>query len=359
MSRKVNLSSNNKMSYSKFSSIIVLIPGLIVVGIISIISILVQSTTLFSKIIPLSSLIISIIIGMIINNFITLPISTREGIRFSSKKILRLAIIFLGFKLSIWEVLKVGWSSIFTILLSSTLTIFFTIWLSKIIKVPFNRALLLGSGVSICGASAVAAVDAVIQAEEEDVAFAIGAITLFGTVYMFVYPIIHTIFNMGNEIYALWAGSSIHEVAQVAAASSVIIGKFRDMATTVKMIRVLFIVPLTLVISLMPMYRNKNSEQQKSNQKGKITIPWFAILFFITVLINTFVSIPFNIHQKLITFDNWIMTAAMAGLGLDISFKMMRNIGVRAFLLGAFSSLFISLISALIIELLINFKIFM
>ncbi|ADQ08150.1 Uncharacterized protein family UPF0324 [Caldicellulosiruptor hydrothermalis 108] len=351
--RSTNDHSNNRRSNNKeaFKEVIEHIPGLALVSIVTIGSILLQSTTLFSKIIPLSSLLIAIIIGMIIKNTINLPTNTQKGIKFSSKKILKLAIIFLGFKLSINEVLNIGWDAIVVILFCSTLTLVFTIWIGKTIKVPIKRALLVGSGVSICGASAIAAVDAVIQAEEEDVAFSIGAIALFGTIYMFGYPILYTLFHMPDQFYALWTGISIHEVAQVAAASTIAAGKFEEMATTVKMIRVLFIIPVTLILSFIPLNSANDKNNSETKQEKKVTIPWFAVLFFLMILINTIFKIPAPILKGLVTFDNLILTAAMAGLGLDISFKSMKSIGARAFLLGAISSLFISIISGVVVKL--------
>lgn len=323
------------------------LPGLILVSAVTVISVLLQSTTLFSKVLPLSSLIIAIIIGMLIKNFIPLPSSTQKGIRFSAKNILRLAIIFLGFKLSISHVLEVGPYALISILVASTSTILFTIWLGRIMGIPFKRTLLLSSGVSICGASAVAAVDAVIQSNEEDAAFAIGAVTLFGTIFMFLYPALHGLLHMPDMFYALWAGSSIHEVAQVAAASVVVSGQFKAIASTVKMIRVLFIIPLTLILTFIPWDDNVSD-------KGKITIPWFAIFFFVMVLVNSFARLPKNVVAGLIIFDNWLMTAAMAGLGLDLSFSAMTKIGSRAVILGAVSSAFISILSAVVIGILLG-----
>lgn len=323
------------------------LPGLILVTAVTVVSMLLQSTTLFSKVLPLSSLIIAIIIGMIIKNFIPLPSITQKGIRFSAKNILRLAIIFLGFKLSISQVLEVGPYALTSILVASTSTILFTIWLGRIMGVPLKRTLLLGSGVSICGASAVAAVDAVIQSNEEDAAFAIGTVTLFGTIFMFLYPALHGLLHIPDMFYALWAGSSIHEVAQVAAASVVASGQFKAMASTVKMIRVLFIIPLTLILTFIPWNDNVR-------EKGKITIPWFAILFFVMVMVNSFAGLPKNVVVGLIIFDNWIMTAAMAGLGLDLSFNAMTKIGTRAVILGAVSSTFISILSAAVIGILLG-----
>ncbi|AVX31414.1 YeiH family protein [Carboxydocella sp. ULO1] len=333
------------------------LPGFLLVTAVTFIAIKLQSTRLFSEVLPLSSLIIAIIIGMTIKNVISLPTSTQKGISFSAKKILRLAIIFLGFRLSISQVLEVGPSALISILIATTSAILFTLWLGRIMDVPLKRALLLGSGVSICGAAAVAAVDAVIKSEEEDTAFAIGAVTLFGTIFMFLYPALHGLLNIPDLFYALWAGSSIHEVAQVAAASVVASGQFKAMASTVKMIRVLFIIPLTLILTFIPWNDNVTEEDKNPvipPQKSKITIPWFAILFFVMVLINSFAGLPQNVVAGLITFDNWIMTAAMAGLGLDLSFKAMAKIGTRAVILGAVSSVFISILSAAVIGVILD-----
>jgi uncharacterized integral membrane protein (TIGR00698 family) len=296
----------------------------------------------------LSPLILAILLGLAVGNIFSLPAASKEGIRFSSKRILRLAIIFLGFKLSVGQVLAIGPQAIASIVVASTLTLLFTLWLGRRMGVPWARSLLLGSGVSICGASAVAAVSGVIQGEEEDAAFAISAITLFGTVYMFLYPILRVLLGIPDLFYSMWAGESVHEVAQVAAAGAVVADQFRGLAATVKMIRVLFIVPLTLVLILMPRARVSRPEEGGKRGSG-VSVPWFALLFFAVVLLNSFGPIGPQLRSGLVSFDTWIMTAAMAGLGLDIKLASLRKIGARAALLGALSSLFISVTSALLI----------
>jgi uncharacterized integral membrane protein (TIGR00698 family) len=150
----------------------------------------------------------------------------------------------MGFKLSFAEIAGVGGDALVTISAASVSTILFSVWLGMKMKIPFKRSILLGSGVSICGASAVAAVDGVIRSKEEDAAFAIGAITLLGTVFMLVYPLIYHATGMSDQAYALWSGSSIHEVAQVTAAGSAMNNTtWEALASSVKMIRVLYIIP--------------------------------------------------------------------------------------------------------------------
>ncbi len=326
-------------------------PGLLIVAALTAGAMALQSTKLFSTIVPMSSLILAILLGLVVGNVISLPDSTHLGIKFAAKRILRFAIIFLGFKLSLGQVIAIGPQALVTIVIASTATILFTPFLGKLMGIPLPRSVLIGSGVSICGAAAVAAVAGAIDSEEEDAAFAISVITLYGTVYIFLYPALRLLFGIPDLFYAMWAGSSIHEVAQVAAATAVVSDHFRGLAATVKMIRVLFIVPLTLILPLIPLRLTaKERGAASEDRKGfKASIPWFAILFFVMVLVNSFAPLSGGLRSGLINFDNWLMTAAMAGLGLDIRFRAFIKVGPKAALLGAFSSIFLSGASALLV----------
>ncbi|HUX36691.1 MAG TPA: putative sulfate exporter family transporter [Rectinemataceae bacterium] len=349
--------AQKKESGSWWDGVLVLLLGLLVAAIVTALAVYLQGTEFFSKQIPMSSLILAILIGMAGGNLIPLPASTRPGIKFASKTILRLAVIFLGFKLSVGQVIGIGPKALISTLTGSSLAIIFTLWLGRRMGLPTKRSLLLGSGIAVCGAAAVAAVDGVIGGEEEDVAFGISAVTLFGTIYIFLYPALKALFGIPDLFFALWTGSSVHEVAQVAAASTILPDQFRNIAATVKLIRVLFIVPLTLVLSFIPWGDNSAAGEggagtaPKGGRK-KISVPWFAVLFFVAVLINSFVPMATGVHSGLATFDTWMMTAAMAGLGLDIRFRALVKIGYKAALLGAVSSVFLSLTSALMISLL-------
>ena len=325
----------------------------VLIGLVTIASMGAHSFRFFSSTVPLSPLIIAIIIGFIIKNTISIGQGYSVQIKDLSRKVLCIAIVFLGFKLSISEIMKVGPIAIITITAASSLTILFTLWLGKKMDIPLKRTLLLGSGISICGASAVAAVDSVIRSDEEDVAFAIGAVTFLGCAYMFLYPLMFNVFHIPGAAYAVWSGSSIHEVAQVAAAGSILNNTvFEALASSVKMIRVLLIVPVTIMLMFVSQNGVDTTHSDTIRKDRKITIPWFAILFFLVVLINSLSILPSAITGTLITVDNWMMTAAMAGLGLDISLKSLMGIGRKALILGVCASLFISAASAVIIALL-------
>ena len=329
------------------------LPGLSVAFLVTVCAVLLHGLEFFQKRIPLSPLIIAIIAGMIVNNVFKLPVSTRAGTSLAAKKILRAAIVLLGFRLSMSQVLDAGPSAIMVVTVSTTATILFTIWLGTKMGLPVKRAMILASGVSVCGASAVAAVEGVIQADKEDTAFAIGTVTLLGTVYMILYPLIYSSFHLSDLNFALWSGSSIHEVAQVAAAASSIKNPGMEaLASTVKMMRVLLIIPLTLVLLVFDWSGNEGSKEEKGpERKKKISVPWFAILFFIVVIINSLPIVPEGAVKVIQTGEKWLMTCAMAGLGLGIAFKELIKIGKKAFILGLFSSLFISLLSASVLML--------
>lgn len=323
-----------------------ILPGFLIAVLVSAGAVALSKTDLFSHTLPLSPLIIAILIGFAIRNSLTLPARTHAGIKFSSKRVLRLAIIFLGFRLSFGEIAGVGLHALAVISVASVATILFTVWLGRRMGIPTKRALLLGSGVSICGASAVAAVDGVIKAKEEDTAFAIGAITVLGTVFMIAYPFIYRFFGLHDTAYAIWSGASIHEVAQVTAAGSAMADQTAQaLASSVKMIRVLFIIPFTFVLLFFPWHE----AGEKHAGKGKIAVPWFAVFFFVSVVINSLGIIPADITSTIVAVDTWGMTVAMAALGLDISLKAMMGIGKNAFILGVVSSLLIAALSAVLV----------
>lgn len=325
-------------------------PGLVVVAAVTGLATFLQTLPVFSTVLPLSGIVLAIIIGAIIRNSVGLPEIFQAGVKFASKKILRVAIIFLGFRLSLGELSAIGPIALLSVVVSSASTLLFSLWLGRRLGLPFKRVLLIGSGISVCGAAAIAAVNGVVEAKEEDVALSVGIITLFGTVFMFLYPVLFSILQLSGLFFALWSGSSIHEVAQVAAAAAAAGDHLKALATTVKMIRVLLIVPLTLLLS----FGNWQSEDAPAQSpvsgkpsRRRIAVPWFALLFFVAVIANSLLPLGTATRGLLLGFDNLAMTAAMAGLGLELSVAAMARNGLKVSALGLAASLFISLVSAL------------
>ena len=218
------------------------------------------------------------------------------------------------------------------------------------LKISRNLSLLIASGTSICGASAIAAVSSVTTSEnDEDIPFAVGVVTIFGTLFMMIYPLCFKIFHINTLMYSLWAGTSIHEVAQVVAAGFAASNQAGISATVVKLTRVLLIIPVTIILGIRETKRNSQTDEKF--KLTDIVIPWFVIMFLGVVIINSMGIVPPNLAKLLINVDNYLMAAAMVGLGLETSIAGMKKVGLKPIYLGAISSVFISVLSLGIINL--------
>lgn len=314
-----------------------ILPGMIFTTILAWVSMQIQQINLV-KDFHLSSLIIAIVLGILINNFIKMPSLLNNGISFSSKKILRLAVVLLGFKLSFSEVSQIGIKGFILVTIVTTTTIIFAVCLGKKLGLDRNLALLIGAGSSICGASAIAAVAPVIKAEEKDITFAIATITIFGTIAMFAYPLFYRFFQIPDLLYSVWAGCSIHEVAQVVAAGFAAGDQAGQFATLVKLTRVLLVIPVALVLGLLQIRK----EKKNSWSIDQLTVPWFVLAFLAVVIINSINIVPGNIVNAFTWLDGFLLTVAMTALGLETNIVKMRQVGIRPFYVGLITSIFIS-----------------
>lgn len=346
-----------------------LLPGLIFTALLAWFAMYVQTVPMV-EMLHLSSLILAILLGMVINNLVKLPGFLSDGIRFSAKKILRLAIILLGFKLSFADVLQIGGKGLIAVTVVTAATMLFTIWLGKRMGLDEKLTMLIGAGTSICGASAIAAVAPVVKAEEKDTSFAIAAITLFGTLSMFVYPILYKLFHIPEMLYSIWAGASIHEVAQVVAAGFAAGEGAGEFATLVKLARVLLVIPITLilgwrearktvdeahegndVLSGAMLERANNGMAGRSEQKagrGKMVIPWFVFGFLAMVIVNSVGILPTTTVQGIVKFDGFLLTWSMVGLGLETSLEKMKKVGLKPFYAGFVVTVFIAILGFLL-----------
>lgn len=330
------------------------LPGLFFTTIIALSSFQIQRVN-FIREMHFSSLIIAILLGVILNNIFRLPKILHLGINFSLKKVLRLAIILLGFKLSFTQVASIGGKGLILVLIVSGFTLLFAKWFGQKLGLNENLALLIGTGTSICGTAAIAAVAPVLTGKDDDIkddiTFAIGTVTLFGTMAMLLYPIIFRSFHLPTLLYAVWTGSSIHEVAQVVAAGFAAGNQAGQLATLVKLTRVLLVIPLAIVLGIRQIKMEKTKSRSKLNFK-KITIPWFVFGFLAVVIINSLNIIEQNMVNELIAVDKFLLTLAMAGMGLETSFNKIKKVGIRPFYVGFAVWIFIGFFAYIITRLL-------
>ncbi|WP_217587101.1 YeiH family protein [Lentibacillus saliphilus] len=287
----------------------------------------------------------AIIIAVAYRQIFGYPEIIRSGIAFSSKRLLRAAIILYGLKLNIDVVLSDGLGLLVRDAAVIAFAIIATVWLAKLFKADKKISLLLGVGTGVCGAAAIAAVAPIIKSKDEDTAIGVGIIALMGTVFAITYTILRPILPIDAIQYGIWSGTSLHEVAHVALAAAPGGEDALAIGLLAKLGRVFLLVPLCFIFIYMMKRKNKNAEETDA----KIEFPWFLVGFIILSLLGSYVfghSIPVSdgVMEGVFTLTTWLLTAAMVGLGLNVSLKDLRTKALRPLAAMTIVSLALSII---------------
>ena len=296
------------------------------------------------RIVGLSSLTLAILLGMLLGNTIYPHLAERlnAGVCFAKGQILRLAIMFYGFKLTMTQVASVGMPAVMVDALVLTSTFLLTYWLgTKWLKIDKQTTLLIGSGASICGAAAVIAAEPIVKAEAHKVTIAIATVVVFGTIAMLLYPFLYHLGWLqpwlNAQQYGVYTGSTIHEVAQVVVAGNAISTEVGNTAVVSKMIRVMMLAPFLLVLSFaLTKGADKNGEKQTLLMRAKqVKIPWFAFIFIVIVVLHTWVPMTQSFERSMVMLDDVLLTMAMFALGLTTHLGAIKQAGVKPLILGA------------------------
>lgn len=287
----------------------------------------------------ISALTIAIVFGILIGNTVFPAISEQgaAGVDFSKNTLLRLGIILFGFKVSFQQITEVGWHGLAIAITVVISTLFIAYQLgTKLFKLDRQTAILIGAGSAICGAAAIIATEPVIREQSHKVTIAIATVVIFGTLSMLLYPLLYPDLGLTEHSYGVFAGATIHEVAQVVAAGHSVSDVAESMAVIEKMLRVMLLAPFLLILSLLEQRRAKQlNSDKKGAQKQAITIPWFAFLFIIVSGINSLHIIPPALTKSLVYLDTILLTMAMAALGLRTHIGAVRQAGSKPLLLAA------------------------
>lgn len=366
-----------------FSVAYKLLPGLLFVIVVAIFSIWLSNfigITLmgFTKS-PISAVMIGLILGMVINNVFKLPKLLNVGFRFSVKKLLRLGIILLGIRLSIFSVLELGIIGIPIVIICIFSALVITVYLNKRLKQPKRLGTLIAVGTSICGVSAIVATSPVINAKEEETAYAVAVITIFGLTATLIYPIIAYFIFGGDPIKAgLWLGTSIHDTSQVTGAAMVFADLWSlplglDVATVTKLVRNVFMV---LIIPLMALHYKRSEEKIQNNSLSekvespkinfKKLIPIFVIGFLLMSIFRSLGDIGINATFNAFGFiseESWdtlitlikdfagnLFVIALCGVGLTTNFNKFKGLGIKPFLVGLIAALSIGILSFTVVS---------
>ena len=288
----------------------------------------------FIKKLSFSPLIVGIVLGMLYANSLrnNLPETWVPGIKFCSKRILRLGIILYGFRLTFQSVIAVGAEAIVIDLIIVTLTLLLGMALGKLLNIDKDLSLLTATGSAICGAAAVLGAESVVKPQPYKTAVAVSTVVIFGTIAMFVYPALHSagVFTLEPVEMGVYTGSTLHEVAHVVGAGNAMGENISDVAIIVKMIRVILLAPVLLAMSFF--IGGKSGE---GAGKRKITVPWFAFGFIAVIGFNSLNLLPVAIVNFINGLDTFLLTMAMAALGAETSIEKFRQAGAKPFLLAA------------------------
>jgi len=305
----------------------------------------------------ISPLVIGIVMGIFYANTLHqhIPSEWGTGITFSGKKILRFAIVFYGFRITFQQIMEVGLSGFTVSLIMLSTTFLIGTYLGmKVFKMDRDTSMLTAAGGAVCGAAAVLATEPVLEAEGHKTAVAVSMVVLFGTISMFLYPVIYStivanatgFLHMTPEQFGIYTGGTIHEVAQVVAVpasipTSVIpvqditaLGvsaqelhtQMANSAVIVKMTRVIMIAPMLIVLGL---YLSMQAKKEGGAGNGlTLTIPWFAVYFVGMAGFNSFDLVPHAIVGTINEIDTFLLTMAMTALGMGTIFAKFKGLGL-------------------------------
>ena len=313
-----------------------LLPGIIVIAVLSIISYQISQINVI-KGLGISSLVVGIVLGIIFAHTLRpfMPSITSIGITFSAKKILRLGIILFGFNITFAMIVSVGIVGFLAALIMVLTTFIAGCCIGqKWLNLDRDTSILIASGSAVCGAAAVLAAEGTLKSESYKTAVAVGTVVMFGTLSMFLYPLLMhaNLLPLDNNSYGVFIGSSVHEVAQVVAAGNAVSQHSEEVGVIVKMIRVIMLAPLLIGVSLW--LSKKYSSSNDANEKVKIIIPWFAVLFIIVAIFNSFHFIPKNTVHYILIIDTFLLTMAMTALGAETHISKFKNVGFKPIFLA-------------------------
>ncbi len=307
--------------------------GVVICIIVAVLSII------FERLIPgelLGSSIIALFMGTIINSFFH-PDWIKPALKFTSKKILKLAIILLGASLSVGTIMSVGKMTFFVMIFTFAMCFGGGYFVRKVFGLNWKLGNLISAGTGICGGSAIAAIAPVIDADDKDIAFALSSTFLFDMLMIALYPIMGKALGMTDIAYGIWAGTSVNDTASVVASGYAFSDVAGDFATMVKLTRTIAIIPTVLVFAYIGT-RIKQKELQATNDGKRVNIlkiiPWFIGGFLALAIVNSVGLIPVEIANIMKSISKFLMVTALAAIGLGTSIADFKKAGLSPMFYG-------------------------
>lgn len=298
--------------------------------------------TFIESILPIhviGSSVIALFIGMALNQIKKPSALLQGGLNFTSKKLLKFAIILLGASLSIGTILQVGRLSL--VVMAFTLLTCFGggYFIGKWLGLDWKLSNMISAGTGICGGSAIAAIAPVIEAEDKDIAYAMSATFLFDMAMIILFPLMGQWLGLSDMAYGLWAGTAVNDTSSVVAAGYAFSEAAGDFATMVKLTRTLSIIPTVLVFAVIQArIKQKSTAGLAGGATARIRIsalfPWFILFFVLMSIVNSLGLIPLGVSSALKNLSRFFMVAALAAIGLKTDFREMKKAGLNPMIHG-------------------------
>lgn len=321
---------------ARSSGALELAPGLVVCFVLAWLAVVIRDAT---GIAALNPVVVALAAGILIRSTVGLPGALKPGAAFTVRPVLRASIVILGLQVTPGQLLHLGTGALALAVTVVALTLPFSIWLGRRLGVSPELSQLVGAGTGICGASAIVAANQVVRGRQEDVAYALAVVTLFGTVSLLAYPALGGLLHLGPRGFGLWAGASIHEVVQAVGAAAAGGPVAAEAGTVTKLARVVLLAPAILGLGWWV-------RQGRAPEPGEVKapVPWFALGFLLLVGLGGTGLVPPHVVGWSRELVPLMMGAAVAALGLNTDLRALRERGVRPLLLGLGCSVFISVL---------------
>jgi uncharacterized integral membrane protein (TIGR00698 family) len=329
------------------------IPGILLAACIAFLACWIESLLPIHLI---GSAVIAMFIGMFLNQYIKNTKIFASGLKFTSKKILKFAIILLGLSLNITTILHVGKMSL-TVMVFTLLTCFGGgYFIGKALGLNWKLSNLISAGTGICGGSAIAAIAPTIDADDNDVAYAMSATFLFDMAMIVLFPIMGRALGMSDQAFGIWAGTAVNDTSSVVATGYAFSEGAGDFATMVKLTRTLAIIPTVITFAFVQLRlkrkeaiaNSQNNNELKANFNIAKIFPWFILGFLGMSIVASIFSIPTNVVSGTKTISKFLMVCALSAIGLNTSFSNLKKSGIRPMIHGFIISALVVIVALLV-----------
>ncbi|NLC36564.1 MAG: YeiH family putative sulfate export transporter [Alcaligenaceae bacterium] len=291
-----------------------------------------------------SALTFAIVLGMALGNSVFPRIAphTSTGVDFCKARLLRLGIILFGFRLTFQEAASVGAAGIVldAVIILSVYGLAMGVG-TRILKMDRQTCMLVGAGSAICGAAAVMAMEPIARAQAHKVSVAVATVVVFGTISMFLYPVLYPYLGMSEHAFGIFIGSTVHEVAQVVAAGDAVGPVAASTAVVEKMLRVMMLAPFLMLVSWWVYRRARKNTAGSATKPAAPALPWFAVWFVVAVGLNSTGLVSPQLAHMLVQFSTVLLAMAMAALGLRTHVSAIRQAGAAPLALAGVLFLFL------------------